>query len=228
MKQRNQGRSGAGNDQKAWTWSGSLGCLLGWLALLALAAGVGVFFLAAVQLILTLAGRGDEASLFPLVPAIGITIGVPAVIDLAVRLAGRRRISASLPVANYEELGRDAASFGTMRVPPGLQELSFVPMLLLIPVLVVGLGDTDGWGAVMGVLVGIVIAVPPMFCGLFGGPHLVLLGNAAWLFWAWLTVERHFQASVVSGATLGAALWVMLYLYFARATARKIGNNSAA
>ncbi|MEV3927631.1 hypothetical protein [Actinomadura coerulea] len=161
-------------------------------------------------------------------PAIGITIGVPAVIDLAVRLAGRRRISASLPVANNEELGRDAASFGTRRVPPGLQELSFVPMLLLVPVLVVGLDDTEGWGAVMGVLVGILIAVPPMFCGLFGGPHLVLLGSAAWLFWAWLTVERHFQASVVSGATLGAALWVMLYFYFASATARKNGSNPAA
>ncbi|MFB4304339.1 hypothetical protein [Actinomadura sp. NTSP31] len=196
-----------------------MGCLLGWLALLVLGAGLFVFCLAALQLVLAMAGRGDEADIFPLGLAVGVTIGVPAVTDLVARLAGRRRIAASLPVANAGELDRNTASFGTKRVPFGLQELSFVPMLLLIPVLTAGLNDAEGAGAAAGVLAGILVTAPPMFCGLYGGPHLVLLGSAAWLIWACLIVEGHLWLSVITAATLGVVLWAMLYSYFTRAAA---------
>jgi hypothetical protein len=195
-----------------------LGCLAGWLGIFLVSIALIVFIMAAVQLLTMIPGarRDPQSHFFPAAWAVGLAIGIPAVLDAAVRLFGRRRVAAAMPVRGNEQLARDADSFGTRRVPPGLQELAFVPILLLIPVIVVGTPGSRGLLTGAAVFVGLVVSTGPLFAGLFGGPLFVLAGVLAWLPWAWLTVRGSVGLACVVGLGLDAVLWVAIYRYYQR------------
>jgi len=197
----------------------ALGCLAAWLGLLLTGAALFVFILAAIQLLALLPGYHgrSDTRFFPTGWALGLGVGIPLLLDLAVRLAGRRRVAAVVPVQHGDQLARDARSFGTRPVPPGLQELAFVPILLLIPVLVLGGSGAHGWRTGAAVFVGLAVAVAPLFAGLFGGPLFAVAGLLAWLSWAGLTLHGDVGPANGIGLGLAAAVWTALYAYFRRA-----------
>ncbi len=190
---------------------GLVGCLLSWIGLFAVAVVLLAFTLASVQLVAMLVGREDLTDLFAPGVAVAIAVGCLLVFDVGLRLAGRKRISHALPVAGAEAMHRDPERFGRKRaLAPGLGELAFLPIMLLIAVCVVGAGDSGGT-IVVTIVAGLVVTVAPIIAFLFRVPWAIVAGAAAWLPWAVLTAYGRTGPATAAGLALGAVVWVLMY-----------------
>ncbi len=198
--------------------AGGGGDLRGFLAFHALlvpvAAGVICFGWGAVVLLSRLQGeRGAYyGSVMPWWGA-ALLVAVPfALLDVLARRRGRRLLSAA-PGPRRSEVRVRPAERGRRAVPPVLQELAFLPLLTLVPLVVVQ--DDASLGALvpLEVLTVVLLGACTVSMVLAGGPVAAGVLVAGWAGWAWIEVHRSSTPATLALLAVTLATGV---LYFGR------------
>lgn len=164
-----------------------------------------------------------------------LMLGSFAVLDLMVRLMGTERMlkaadafeGGSLPVGYRGTRRRDEAENRSTREKNrstefGVMEVAFLPVLMLLPVSLVGYGSETGNVAAAAVLLtGIAVVSLPLGFGMEGQSMLSVGTAVLGLPWGVWVAHGNFWTGSLAGVLFGTAGWVVAYR--AHVTLRRSG-----
>lgn len=161
-----------------------------WLVMVVGAVVYFAFIFGAQELFALVRGRyqDDAAIIFPTWVAVLLVV-VPFALFDAVALWRGRELLKGAPGFRPEELQWTAADTGFRPVPPVLRELTALPLLTMIPIIMAQQGVPHMANPFLQIVTLLLLGASAMSMALAGGPLPAAVLVACWAGWAWIALH---------------------------------------